>query len=153
MKKTIFIICLFCLSFLQIHAQDNLKVQIKDALAAKADVIIDGKKYDHEIFDLLDQSKIEAVFIFKGQEALKKYNAPNGAIMVFTKKSREQRMAMKDDKADIEPMVILNGKVSNKASIQSLSPDDIESIEVVKGEKAREKYNAPNGAILIKTKN
>ena len=49
-------------------------------------------------------------------------------------------------------MIIVDGKVSDKESIKALSPDNIYNIEVFKDEKALEKYNAPNGAIIIKTK-
>ena len=48
MKKILVIISLFSLSVMHMHGQDNLKVAVKDALDAKADVIIDGKKYDYE---------------------------------------------------------------------------------------------------------
>ena len=36
--------------------------------------------------------------------------------------------------------------------LQTISPDDIESINVLKDEKAIEEYDAPNGVILVTTK-
>ena len=51
------------------------------------------------------------------------------------------------------PMVIIDGEKSNQEKLTKLSPDDIESLEVVKDEQALKKYNAPNGIIIVTTKN
>ena len=49
-------------------------------------------------------------------------------------------------------MVIINGKVSDKKTLDKLNPNDIEKMEVFKGEQAIKKYNSPNGVIIITTK-
>jgi hypothetical protein len=48
--------------------------------------------------------------------------------------------------------VVINEKVSDKVTLEKLSPEDIATIEIVKGEKAIQQYNAPNGAVIVKTK-
>ncbi len=154
MKNTLIILFVFCLSYTLASAQVNLKVGIKDTL--NTDVYIDGKKYDYAIFKLLDQNKIKSVDIIKGEEALKKYNAPNGVIVVTSKKSKEHSISIDDDGVKLsgakKPLIILNGKISSKEAISKLKPDQIESIEVLKDEQALEKYNAPFGVVIIKTK-
>ncbi|MFS4468747.1 hypothetical protein [Maribacter sp. 2210JD10-5] len=50
------------------------------------------------------------------------------------------------------PKIIIDGKESSKMEFEKLSPDDIEKVEIFKGEKAVEKYKSPNGVIVIKTK-
>ena len=52
-----------------------------------------------------------------------------------------------------DPIIIVDGKVSDKATLEKLSPDNIESVNVIKGQKAIDKYKALNGVIIIKTKN
>ncbi len=149
----------------------KLFVKLKDG--AKPDVYVDGKKFDFPV-GLIDQKKIESIFVVKDGEQLKKYNSPNGVILIKTKeegssdgKSKEKIKA-KDKKhtvpfdtskgpnmkemSELAPMIIIDGKVSNKKATEKLSPDDIESIDVIKGEKALKKYNAPNGVVIIKTK-
>lgn len=154
--KNIFILTfLFCLSAAPMLAQDKLNLELKGD--SKPDVYIDGKKYDYSIFELLDQSKIESVNVLKDKLALKKYNAPNGVIIVKTKKTEERivevsKKEIKIGNAGKEPVIIINGKVASKEILSKMSPDDIAKIEVVKGEAAIKKYNAPNGAIIIKTK-
>lgn len=53
-----------------------------------------------------------------------------------------------------EPMYILNGKVVKKEAIDDLDSDNIETIEVLKGDSATEEYGkkAKDGVIVIKTK-
>lgn len=156
MKNLLIIICIFCLSTTHLFAQDNLRVELKDA--PEPDIYIDGKKYDQAIFDLLDQSKIESVNVIKGEQAITEYNAPNGVIIIKTKKAAQQIIAIDENELKIadgekDPIFIIDGKVSNKDRLSNLSPDDIESIEVLKGAKAIDQYNAPNGVIIVKTKN
>ena len=185
MKKILVAVFAICLSFSMLQAQekektiegepnlDKLLVKVKDG--AKPDIYVDGKKFDFPV-ELIDQKKIESVFVIKDAEQLKKYKSPNGVILITTKvgessdgKSKEKiKVKAKDKKkhfpvdvshgpnlkelSELAPMVIIDGKVSNKKALEKLSPDSIESIDVIKGEKAEKKYNAPHGVIIIKTK-
>ena len=152
MKNILIVTCIFCFSASHILAQDKLNVELKDA--PKPDVYIDGKKYDPDIFDLLDQSKIESVNVIKDEKALKEYNAPNGVIIIKTKKATQQMVAVnKKEITNTDPVVIIDGEISDRETLSKLSADDIETIDVFKGQMAIDKYNAPNGAVVVKTKN
>ena len=136
-------------------AQGDLEIALKDA--PKPDIYIDGKKYDFEIFELLDQSKIESVNVIKDEQAAEKYNAPNGVIIIKTKKAAEQEVTVDEDgvkvrPSDKHPMVFIDGKESNQDALSKLKPENIESIEVLKGDKAVEEYNAPNGVVIVTMK-
>jgi hypothetical protein len=48
-------------------------------------------------------------------------------------------------------MILLNGKVSNKALLEKLSPDDIESVNVIRVRQAIKLYKAAQGVIIITT--
>ena len=140
----------------------NLSIKINDG--AQPDVYIDGIKYNAAIVDLLDSDKISSIDILKDEIAIKKYNAPNGVIVITTKKAYEKNTLEPDYKYEIkvrnrekdgnkhEPLIIIDGKVVVKSILNNLSPDDIEKIEVFKGEEAIKKYKAPNGVIVITTK-
>ena len=56
--------------------------------------------------------------------------------------------------ADGDPLIYIDGKESTKEAMEALGPDKIEKIEVLKGDKATEKYGkkAKDGVILIITK-
>lgn len=149
----------------------GVAVKVQDG--AKPDVYIDGKKYDHSIIELLDPAKIKSINVIKGEKAKEEYNAPNGVIMITS--TRETTSEVNDDtefkirttpiessedfdtKLRIrgggkDPLVIIDGKVSTKEQLNKLSPNQIEKIDVLKGEQAIKEHNAVNGVIIITTK-
>ncbi|WP_179377236.1 hypothetical protein [Winogradskyella wichelsiae] len=162
MKNLILTVCalLFSTSLMQaqefkIEKKDNQKkekLHVKAKEGAKPDIYVDGKKFDFSM-DLIDTDMIASVVVIKGDKAIKKYNAPNGVILVTTNKKHElDKTNGKTNFKGTTPVIIIDGKVSNKETLDKLSPDDIEKIEVFKDEKAIKKYNAANGAIVITTK-
>jgi hypothetical protein len=163
MKKVLFIAIIALLSSTVITAQEekkegkeNIYVKLKEGV--KPTIYIDGKVFDFPM-DLIDQNKIASVFVVKGEQALKKYNAPNGVILIKTKeleatgisnlKIEKNKNTITDKNA---PMVIVDGKVTDRKTLDTISPNTIKKMEVLKGEKAIEKYNSPNGVIIITTK-
>ena len=131
----------------------NVIVKVKEG--AKAVVFIDGKKYDSEILELLDPAKIEKMEVFKGEEAKEKYNTEN-AIVITTKPKNGSRIVIRgatDTRTGTEkPVVIVDGKVSDSGIIDTISPEDIHSVQILKDEKSLEKYNTTTGVIVIITK-
>ena len=133
-------------------AKEKLEITIKES--DNPDVYIDGKKYDHSIIDLLDTDKIASVDVIKGERAISEYNAPNGVIIIKTKaKANQVRIRNSNGNLDEDqPLIIIDGVTAEKGDLEKLDPIDIESVEVLKGERAMKKHNAPNGVVLIITK-
>lgn len=156
MKNMLIITYLFCISTSGLFAQEKLQIELKDA--PKPDIYIDGKKYDYAIFELLDQSKIESVNVIKGELAMKEYNATNGVIVIKTKKSAEPAVTVDKEEikikngAEKDPVVIIDGEVSNREALSKMAPGRIKSIDIYKGDQAMALYNAPNGVIIVTTK-
>ncbi len=170
MKNVLPILYAMLLSTAIIHSQEteqkhsndpksgNVHIKVKEVSEqAKPDIYVDGKKFDFEL-DLLDQSKIESVEILKGKQAMEKYNAPNGVVLVKTKRkiqSTDPKTVIGSTTSDYRenaPLVIIDGKVSTREALNTLSPDNIKEMRIFKDEQAIEKYNAPNGAVVITTK-
>ena len=163
MKKIVFAVIMILCSLSAIQAQkkeekkgdkENLLVKLQEG--AKPKIIVDGKVFDFPM-ELIDQTKVTSMMVVKKQEALKKYNAPDGVILIRTKFSESTDLSNKvsgDKKIGGKngPKVIIDGKISNQKAVEKLTPNLIEKMEVIKGEKALKKYNAPNGAIIITTK-
>jgi hypothetical protein len=164
MKKLLFPIIIMFFSISQVQAQkievkkdlkEKLYVKLKDGV--KPIIYVNGKVFDFPM-ELIDQSKITAVNVVKNEDALKKYNAPNGIVFIQTKEFDStdiSEIKITDDKkigGKKGPKVIIDGKVSDQKALKKLIPEDIEKMEVVKGEEAIKKYNAPNGVIIITTK-
>ncbi|WP_422106539.1 hypothetical protein [Winogradskyella sp.] len=156
MKKIAFALTLIALviSF-SIFAQKNntttLRVEVKED--KKPLIYVNGKKFDFSM-DILDQSKIESVNVLKGDEAKALYNTSNGVILITTKANNKMSFSVKEEKNKNlkKPVVIIDGKISDRGELDKLEGEQIEKMEVLKGEKAIEKYNAPNGVIVITTK-
>ena len=135
--------------------KEKLYVKLKDGV--KPIIYVNGKVFDFPM-ELIDQSKITAVNVVKNEAALKKYSAPNGVVFIQTKEfdsTDVSEFIITDDKkigGKKGPKVIIDGKVSDQKALKKLIPEDIEKMEVVKGEEAIKKYNAPNGVIIITTK-
>ena len=120
-------------------------------------VIIDGKKYDSDILRLIDPDLIARVDVYKGDEAKKLYNEP--AVVVVTTKEKangkqQVKIRLKQTEEGIadKPLYLIDGRVAEQSEVEGISPDNIESISVLKDEASKKKYNTETGVILIVTK-
>lgn len=121
-------------------------------------LIIDGIEYDYGILDLIDQAKIASVSIFKGKEALKKYQAKE-VIVITSKKAEKGKqndaiVVTTPVKIDLheEPLILINGKKATKDELKKLGPDAIDEMVILKDEGSKKKYNAPGGVIKVTLK-
>ncbi len=153
--------CATTISFAQ---KSSIKVDLKEG--AYPMVIIDGKTYDKEIFDLLDQDKIESITVLKDETAKKKYNAPNGVILVTTKKNTGQDITILGDQAvstkghvhiaghpklmtvdkcnSDNPLIIVDGKLVSPDELKKLSPGKIKNISIIKDSISLKQYSKTN---------
>ncbi len=53
--------------------------------------IIDGKTSDQHVLKELNPDDIHSISVVKGEKAVKEYNAPNGAVIVITKKKYKEK--------------------------------------------------------------
>jgi len=138
--------------------QEKLQVKVKQD--ANPDVYIDGEKYNSKILNLIDPKKIESINVLKGEQAIEKYNAPNGVILITTKlnakadTTSEKKVTIRGYGSTVkkDPMVIIDGNTSTHDALSKLNPDKIKSITVLKEQAAIETYNAPEGVIIVETK-
>ena len=166
MKKTMLTLFAILLAISLVQGQENqekkentskrekLHVALKEG--ADPDIYVDGKKFDFPM-ELLDKNRIESVNVLTSDSALRDYNAKNGVVLITTKKNfvepnESEVTTIGPAKERKTPMIIINGEKSSQDVLKKLSPDAIESIEVFKDEQALQKYNAPNGVIVVKTK-
>ncbi len=165
MKKFILTACAVLLSISLIYAQESkgeknekkkqekLHVKLKDG--ATPDIYVDGKKFNFRL-ELLDKDMIESINVIKGEKAIKEYNAPNGVVLVQTKKkddSANKEIIKDSTKIKENPLVIIDGKeYDNQDVLKKLKPEEIENIAVLKDKAASKMYNSPSGVIIITTK-
>jgi hypothetical protein len=135
--------------------EEKLYVKVKEG--EKPVIYVDGKKFDFPI-ELIDQTKIQSMSVLNHENAAKMYNEPNGVILIKTKITEEiiapelHIVANKNLVSKNKPMIIIDGEITTQEVLGNLLPENIESVDVVKGEKALKEYNAPNGVIIITKK-
>ncbi len=149
---------------------------------AKALIILDGKTISNEEMKKIDPEKIESVSVFKDETALVKYGekGKNGVVIIKTK---VKELVLKDLPVTIsgdtsteqltvngnikirgniiqdpakQPLYVIDGKIKTESiDLNSIDPDKIKSINVIKGQPALEKYGGAgkNGVVEITTKN
>lgn len=126
---------------------------------------LDGKRIGDEHLDgffNLPPDKIDQVEVIKGKEAIiDGIRHPEGAVMVYTKAYAKkmavaQKVVPKVKSEMEEPLVIIDGvrQGFGKDKIAHLKPEEIESVNVLKGETAAGKYgeDGQHGVIEVTTK-
>lgn len=143
-------------------------------------IILDGiEQADVAVINKLDPVEIESISILKDASSMELYGikGKNGVILINTKENKkgapatgkksavsmkEATMATTDSKVIIKPkdvfkgIYVVNGKEYSPAEFEALQldPHTIESVNVLKGEKATEGYGdkGKEGVIVVKTK-
>ncbi len=138
-------------------------------LKKKSLILIDGKESTKAEMDKLNPSEISSVSVLKDKNATDKYGAKgeNGVIEVTLKSALDntntQSFKLQNHEPLIvnstggpnDPLVLIDGKIIDDKQLHSLTPQDIESVNVLKNESATKLYGekGKNGVVLITTKN
>ncbi|MEP7142120.1 MAG: N-acetylmuramoyl-L-alanine amidase [Ferruginibacter sp.] len=146
----------------------------------KALIIIDGKTSSQKELKSIDPKNIESINVIKGKDAIAKYGdkGKNGVVIIAIK---EKEIALNNVKVVVhendssteinlsaahikyrekdipepKPLIVIDGKVQNNGfDLNSIAPDGIERIDVLKDKSAATKYGDKgiNGVIEITTK-
>lgn len=138
---------------IEITSKANSKPRVKMRMGNTKNplYILDGNKVPAEVVTRIHPDDIERMNVLKGKEAIKKYgeSAQNGAVEINSK-----GLKFKDPIKIDNAIYIVDGKITSTKKADKINPDDIESINVLKGKHAIEKYGekAKNGVIEISTK-
>ncbi|NNF34163.1 MAG: TonB family protein [Saprospiraceae bacterium] len=136
-------------------------------------IILDGKEVKIDVNNDLNPDDIESVNVLKGEKAIAKYGdkGKNGVVEITSKgnktiKLKADKITIKNDKVNIKadgiqydeelvPLYVLEGKIIQKDQMDQVDPNDIKSINVLKGKSALEKYGdeGQNGVVEITLKN
>jgi outer membrane receptor for ferrienterochelin and colicin len=149
------VVFLFLLGFsLVAFAQKKIKiVHKKDVVYVVDDIII-----DYADVEKIDPKEIKSIEVLKKPSALEKYGdrARNGAIVIklVEPQKHKKTLVIRNEKVIREPLFVQDGKIIRPDDLSAIDPDNIQEIEVLKGESAFEKYGdeGRNGVIVIRTK-
>lgn len=120
--------------------------------------IVDGKIISKGDADKINPNDIKSVNVIKGENAIKEYGdkGRNGVVIITTKDNQPKASIVLKTPGKNPPLYIVDGNfITSKELQMSLSPEDIVSMNVIKGEDAVKKYGekGKNGVIEITSKN
>ena len=105
--------------------------------------VINGKISTKFEMENIRPEQIASVDILKGDAAVAVYgeNAKEGVVQIKLK-------------SEAQPLYVIDGEISTKEAMDNLKPEQIEAIDVLKGEKATAAYGekGKNGVIMIRVK-
>jgi TonB-dependent SusC/RagA subfamily outer membrane receptor len=127
----------------QLRKSDGLKAVEGKPLPDNLIYVINGRISTKFEMENIRPDQIAAVDILKGNAAVALYgeNAKEGVVQIKLKN-------------EAQPLYVIDGEISTKEAMDNLKPEQIESIDVLKGEKASAAYGdkGKNGVIMIKKK-
>ena len=115
-------------------------------------LLFNEKEITKEAMSSIDPNAIEKVEVIKNENATKLYgNKGKDGVIIITSKNDPSKYTVK---LSDEALYKINGKEAKKVEVDKLNPNDIESVNVYKGNTAIEKYGnkAKNGVVEITTK-
>lgn len=139
---------------------NNKKQKVIEELsddAKRAIFMVDGTRTNYDKVQVIDPQEIDNVSVLKGDAATSVYGteAKDGVVIITTKNnghssSTERRMGVSDG----NPLILMNGVAITKEEMDKINPDDIESVNVLKGEQATRLYGekGKNGVVIITPK-
>jgi len=138
----------------------------KDLISKKPIIVLDGVpyRYDYELKDStlnISKSEIKQIEILEREVGIKIYGdfANDGVVVITTNRLQNQPENKVERKAkksleESKVLYLLGDKIITKKDLDTLDPDDIESIEVIKNKEMIKKYTSGDydGVIIISLK-
>ena len=124
-------------------------------------LLVNGQEVSPEIFRAIDPQRIQSVTVLKDQASLAKYTTDKSKTGIIQVKLKKEEQAsdiniptIRFDSQTSKSLVIIDGKAADATAVQALSPSQIKSIKVLKGQQAVDLFGeaAKNGAICVSTR-
>lgn len=132
----------------------NAVDKLSSTKSSEADplILVDEKEITKERLDVLDPEKIESISVLKDKSAASVYGekGKNGVVLIRTKDSSKGGVV----NLSSQPLVVMDGIELSYDTFQTINPENIESISVLKDKAATSIYGekGKNGVIIIVTK-
>lgn len=124
-------------------------------------ILVNGKEVSPDVFEALSPDRIQSISILKDRESISKYTSDAGKKAVFLIELKKAQTTSSVEvptvktSSDIQKaLVVIDDKIVEQAALKVLSPDQIESVTVLKDKSATDLYGeaGKNGVLYIRTK-
>ncbi|HEV2833507.1 MAG TPA: N-acetylmuramoyl-L-alanine amidase, partial [Hanamia sp.] len=119
--------------------------------------VVDGKVVPIAFVKSIDPATIKSINVLKSEKASPQYGAQskNGIVEINLKRDENIPVSLhlENNNSQLQPLYFIDGKEASSAEFKNISPNNIQSVNVIKGESAEKKYGTKgkNGVIEITT--
>lgn len=161
---TLLVICCFATASAQ-------EINLITTTTEKPLFVINGKHTTYDDLSHIKPNDIESIHVLKNKKAIDQFGeaGKNGVVVITLKNFKKPELTpeVKEERVEqnpsaffyspstgVQPLFVLDGKIIQQADIEKINTRNIESIEVLKGEKATDQYGdkGKNGVVVIKSK-
>ncbi|RUT73023.1 M56 family metallopeptidase [Ancylomarina longa] len=119
-------------------------------------ILVDGKRIKLEKLNDLKPEEIDHINVYKGAQAIRRHgNKAKHGVIEITSREKTFRAdtvtKLKLGSGKDRPIFIVDGKIISKSEIEKINPNQIKSINVIKGKEAINQFGekAKYGAVII----
>jgi hypothetical protein len=157
---TLLVICCFATASAQ-------EINLNTTTAEKPLFVINGKHTTYDDLSHIKPNDIESIHVLKNEKAIDQFGeaGKNGVVVITLKNFKKAEVAEESveqnpnaylyaTSSGVQPLFVLDGKIIQQADIEKINTRNIESIEVLKGEKATDQYGdkGKHGVVVITSK-
>jgi hypothetical protein len=155
---TLLVICCFATASAQ-------EINLITTTAEKPLFVINGKHTTYDDLSHIKPNDIESIHVLKNEKAIDQFGeaGKNGVVVITLKNFKKAEVAEESQNPNaylystssgVQPLFVLDGKIIQQADIEKINTRNIESIEVLKGEKATDQYGdkGKHGVVVITSK-
>jgi hypothetical protein len=155
---TLLVICCFATASAQ-------EINLNTTTAEKPLFVINGKHTTYDDLSHIKPNDIESIHVLKNEKAIDQFGeaGKNGVVVITLKNFKKAEVAEESQNPNaylystssgVQPLFVLDGKIIQQADIEKINTRNIESIEVLKGEKATDQYGdkGKHGVVVITSK-
>ncbi|MBX2967593.1 MAG: TonB-dependent receptor plug domain-containing protein [Cyclobacteriaceae bacterium] len=159
---TLLTACIFAIASAQ-----EIRLTSQSFTTEKPLFVVNGEHTAYDDLSYIKPNDIESIEVIKNQQAIDRYGeaGKNGVVVVTLKNFKKPKATEEpvDQNSSIflrkystgaQPLYVLDGKIIQQEDVEKIDPKNIESIEVLKDEKATNQYGdeGKNGVIVITSK-
>ncbi|MBX2963792.1 MAG: TonB-dependent receptor plug domain-containing protein [Cyclobacteriaceae bacterium] len=129
--------------------------------------VVNGERTDYTDLSSIKPNDIESIQVIKNQHAIDQFGeaGKNGVVLITLKnfkkfklsedpESKPSAITLPAPSTGSQPLFVFDGKIIQQADAEKINPQNIESIDVLKGEVATNLYGEKgnNGVVVITSK-
>ena len=160
---TLLVCCSFAASAQEIKS-NSTSISMK---SEKPLFVVNGEHTTYDDLSFIKPNDIESIEVLKNQKAIDQFGeaGKNGVVLITLKNFKKPEVTEESDhqastiklhslSTHTQALFILDGKIIQQSDVEKISPQNIESIEVLKGDKAIHQYGdkGKNGVVVITSK-